>query len=59
MVFGIWHPLRHIIIIIIHIIIFLFRTASADLIVHFLLKPMGIYFLHCWPVSLCFKSFVL
>ena len=40
-------------IIIIHIIhiIFLFRTASTNLIVYFRLKPMGVCFLHCWPAS--------
>ena len=36
--------------IIIHIIhIFLFHTASANLIAYFLLNPMGVYFLHYWP----------
>ena len=41
------------------IIIFLFYTASANLIAYFLLKPMGVCFLHCWPASPNFKSFVL
>ena len=65
MVFGIW-PNRSILnIIIIHIIIhiiiiiFLLCTASTNLIAYFLLKPMGICFLHYWPVLTCFKSFVL
>ena len=55
----------HIIIIIIHIIIiiiihiFLLHTASANLIVYFPLKPMSVCFLHCWPASPRFKSFVL
>ena len=55
-------PILHIIIIIIiHIIhiIFLFHTASANLIVYFPLKPMGVCFLHCWPASPRFQSFVL
>ena len=51
-----------IIIIIIHIIIiiiFLFQPTSANLIVYFPLKPIGICFLHHWPALPCFKSFVL
>ena len=56
MAHGTNHPILHIIIIII-IYIFLFHTASANLIVYFLLKPMGVCFVHCWPASPCFKSF--
>ena len=57
-------PILHniIIIIIIHIIIihiFLFHTAGANLTVYFPLKAMGVCFLHCWPASPRFKSFVL
>ena len=54
------HPLLHIIIMIIHIIIiFLFQPDNANLIAYFPLKPMGICFLHYWPALPCFKSFVL
>ena len=55
------HPFLHIIVIhiIIRIIIFLFCTASANLIAYFPLKPMGICFLHYWPALPCFKSFIL
>ena len=64
---GTNRPLLHIIIIIIiihiiHIIvhiIFLFHTASTNLIVYFSLKPMDVCFLHCWPASPHFKSFIL
>ena len=52
------HPLLHIIIIIIHISS-LFHTASADLILYFQLKPMGVCLLYYWPALLCFKSFIL
>ena len=65
MAHGTNRPILHIIIIIIihiiHIIIhiFLFHMASANLIVYFRLKPMGVCFLHYWPASPRFKSFVL
>ena len=62
MVFGTCgtnRPILHIIIIMIIIIIiihiFLFHTASANLIVYFPLKPMGVCFVHCWPASPHFK----
>ena len=56
MVFGTNRPILHIII---HIIIFLFCTASANSIAYFPLKPMSVYFLRNWPALTCFKSFVL
>ena len=58
--YGTKHPFLHIIsiIIIIHII-FLFQPGSTYLISYFLLKPMGVYFLHYWPALPCFKRFVL
>ena len=65
MAYGTNRPILHfIIIIIIHIIIiiihiFLFHTAGANLTVYFPLKAMGVCFLHCWPASPRFKSFVL
>ena len=52
-------PFFHIIHIIHIIIIFLFQPTSANLIVYFPLKPMGICFLHYWPALPGFKSFVL
>ena len=44
--------------IIIYIIIFLFRTATANLIAYFPLKPMGICFIHYWPALPCFSLWV-
>ena len=46
---GTNHPFLHIIIHIIIIIIFLFRRANANLCASFLLKPIGVCFLHHWP----------
>ena len=46
-------PLLHITLII--NIIFLFCTASANLIANFPLKPMGVCFLHYWSTLSCFK----
>ena len=50
-------PFLHIITIIIYIIhiIFLFHTASTNLIAYFPLKLMGICFLHYWPGYPCLK----
>ena len=50
---------RFSILLFIHIIIFLFQPASANLKVYFPLKPMGICFLHYWPGCSYFKTFVL
>ena len=57
MAHGTIYPFLHIIIHIIHI--FLFQPASTNLIAYFLLKPMGVCFLHYWPAPPCFKSFIL
>ena len=55
MVFGIGTN-RPFLCIIIITHIFLFCTASTNLIAYFPLKPMGVCFLHYWPALPCFKS---
>ena len=46
MAHGTNHPFLHIVIITAFIIIFLLQSASTNLIAYFLLKPMGLCFLH-------------